>query len=104
MTLEQKYFIALNELVNSYLKLTNGSESCQILRNAVDEYVKYLKKENIDLENKLKQKEDIIDKVEDYIIKHKLFNYVYDKEELYETVTDDRARADLLEILDNKGE
>ena len=66
--------------------------------------IKELEQENLQLKKRLQQKEVIINKIEDYIIKNNLFNYKYDEEELYEIVTDDKARTDLLEILKSKGE
>ena len=64
----------------------------------------FLKQYINNLEYELQQKEDIINKIEDYLIKNNLFSYKYDEEELYEIVTDDKARTDLLKILDNKGD
>lgn len=70
----------------------------------ITDFMRSLEEENKQLKEKLQQKEDIIDKIEDYLIKNNLFSYKYDEEELYEIVTDDKARTDLLKILDNKGE
>ena len=61
-------------------------------RNAFDEIVRIYDK-----------KENIIKEVREYITTHKLYCFEYDEEELFEIVTDKKAKDELLEILD-KGE
>ncbi len=78
-------------------QLQTEKEQLNSLVNSCQEEIKRLK-------SQLQQKEDIINKIEDYLIKNNLFSYQYDEEELCEIVTDDKARTDLLKILDNKGE
>ena len=86
---------------------TYGSINVDDLISNIKEFRKIpifdnLLKENKKLKEQLKQKQDIINKVEDYIIKNNLFKYKYDEEELYEIVSDDKARTDLLHIIKNK--
>ena len=47
-----------------------------------------------------KQKDDVVE----YIKNNKLFNYVYDEEELFEITTDKQAKDDLLRMLGEKDE
>ena len=58
-------------------------------RNAFDEIVRIYDK-----------KENIIKEVRKYIVTHKLYNFKYDNEELFEIVTDKKAKDELLKILD----
>lgn len=58
-------------------------------RNAFDEIVRIYDK-----------KENIIKEVREYIVTHKLYKFKYDNEELFEIVTDKKAKDELLEILD----
>ena len=65
-------------------------------------------KENQQLKEQLKQKEDIINKAKEYIINNSLYEEEYDydyEENIYLSgIHDDDVRRILLEILDNKGE
>ena len=67
-----------------------------------------LRKENQQLKEQLKQKEDIINKAKEYIINNSLYEEEYDydyEENIYLSgIHDDDVRRILLEILDNKGE
>ena len=42
----------------------------------------------------------IIKEVREYIITHKLYNFKYDNEELFEIISDKKAKDYILEILD----
>lgn len=53
--------------------------------------------------DKIKQLQSVIKEIREYINKNKLYNYKYDEEELFEIITDEVAKTDLLKILD-KGE
>lgn len=66
-------------------------------------YISNLEKENLKLKEQLQQKEDVINKVKEFVKKHneragKLY-YKYDNKYLLSEI-----REDLLKILDNKGE
>lgn len=52
--------------------------------------------------DQLQQKENIKKEVREYIVTHKLYNFKYDDEELFEIVTDEKAKDELLEILDKE--
>ena len=43
---------------------------------------------------------EIIEEARKYIEENRLYNYEYDEEELFEIITDKKAKAELLEILD----
>ena len=58
-------------------------------RNAFDEIVRIYDK-----------KENIIKEVREYIVNYKLYCFKYDEEELFEITTDEKAKDELLEILD----
>ena len=60
-------------------------------KNAFDEIVRIYDK-----------KENIIKEVRYYIVNHKLYNFKYDNEELFEIVTDKKAKDELLEIVDKE--
>ena len=45
---------------------------------------------------------NIIKEVREYILTHKLYCFEYDEEELFEIVTDKKAKDELLEILDKE--
>ena len=76
-------------------------EELEIIINQFDNHIKYL-------ENKLQQKEDIINKAKEYIINNPLYEEEYDydyEENMYLSgIYDDDVRRILLKILDNKGE
>ena len=55
-----------------------------------------LLKEQIKLKQELQQKENIIKEVREYIVTHKLYCFKYDNEELFEIVTDKKAKDKLL--------
>ena len=67
-----------------------------------------LLRENKQLKEQLKQKEDIINKAKEYIINNSLYEEEYDydyEENIYLSgIHDEQTRKELLEILDNKGE
>jgi len=62
-------------------------------KNAFDEIVRIYDK-----------KENIIKEVRYYIVTHKLYNFKYDNEELFEIVTDKIAKDEILKILDKVGD
>ena len=77
----------------------NQEEWCEMFIR-VSETCKDLRIENEHLQNQLQQKENIIKEVREYILTHKLYCFEYDEEELFEIVTDKKAKDELLEILD----
>lgn len=56
-----------------------------------------------DLQQKVKQLENIRKETIEYVLKNKLYKFKYDDEELFEITTDKKAKDDLLNIL-NKGD
>ena len=69
-----------------------------MMSKQIEEYQKALDEttsKKIDLEN-------IIKEVREYIVTHKLYKFKYDNEELFEIVTDKKAKDELLEILDKE--
>lgn len=50
--------------------------------------------------DKIKQLQSVIKEIREYINKNKLYNYKYDEEELFEIITDEVAKTDLLQIID----
>ena len=94
MILEQKYFIALSELENTYIEHTKGSVAHKVLRNDIQSYVQFLEKQ-------LQQKEDIINKAKVDLEKHlNAKSYDNHKYELF----DREYLEEVLEILNSKGE
>ena len=51
------------------------------------------------LEKENKELQERIDKVIKYLLKNKLYKFKYDEEELFEIITDKKAKDDLLNIL-----
>lgn len=74
---------------NEKLKLELSGYRQAILN---DDKLLGLQQENKKLKNKF-------DKVVDYIENNKLYNYVYDDEELFEVISDKKAKKDLLQAL-----
>ena len=64
--------------------------------------IKELLKENGNKEKVIKAQDSIIKEVRYYIVTHKLYKFKYDNEELFEIVTDKKAKDELLEILDKE--
>ena len=99
--IEYKYFDDEN-----YNKLIEVYDNCLWFANNLEQInltVENLQKENQKLKEQLQQKEDIINKVKEFVKKHneragKLY-YKYDNKYLLSEI-----REDLLKILDNKGE
>ena len=55
-------------------------------------------------EKEIERLQNIIKEVRYYIVTHKLYNFKYDEEELFEITTDEKAKDELLKILDNVGD
>ena len=55
-------------------------------------------------EKEIERLQNIIKEIRYYIVTHKLYNFKYDEEELFEITTDEKAKDELLKILDNVGD
>lgn len=74
------------------IKTSRNEDSVYAMKYASQQMmIDKLQKENQQLKKQLQKKEDIINKIEDYLIKNNLFSYKYDEEELYEIVTDNKG-------------
>ena len=52
----------------------------------------------------IKELKEIIEEVREYIEENPLYYYVYDEEELYPTISEEKARKEILQILDKAKE
>lgn len=59
-----------------------------------------------ELKQENQQLKEVIEEARKYIEENPLYYYVYDEEELYPTISEEKARKELLQILDKvkKGE
>lgn len=55
-------------------------------------------------DNTIKQLKEVIEEVRKYIEENPLYYYVYDEEELYPTISEEKARKEILQILDKAKE
>ena len=84
-------------------KIINYIETLEAKSLQADDY--FIQRNELYISNQEKDKEierlnNIIKEVREYIVTHKLYCFKYDNEELFEIVTDKKAKDKLLEILD----
>ena len=77
-----------------------SSNIVEIKLSEIDKVQEVLSKQNQEIE----RLQNIIKEVRYYIVTHKLYNFKYDEEELFEITTDEKAKDELLKILDNVGD
>ena len=79
-------------------KVVLSSDEKVIERDDINQLLDYI----TNLQQKVKQLENIRKEAIEYVLKNKLYKFKYDDEELFEITTDKKAKDDLLNIL-NKG-
>lgn len=84
-------------------KIINYIETLEAKSLQADDY--FIQRNELYISNQEKDKEieilnNIIKEVREYIVTHKLYCFKYDNEELFEIVTDKKAKDKLLKILD----
>ena len=76
----------------------------QVLHNElsfeINQELIHLMKRIVEIQRVNKQLKEVIEEVREYIEENRLYNYEYDEEELFEIITDKKARKELLQILD----
>ena len=101
---EMKWFIRSLEDKITILEKENKElkEKIEIYENPEDFTQIFMHCDEI-RKDTIKHLKSVIKEIREYINKNKLYNYKYDEEELFEIITDEVAKTDLLQILD-KGE
>ena len=81
---------AINELIDGFEIVGSLTEYG---RKNIKYHFQRLQQENQRLKSVIKE-------IREYINKNKLYNFKYDEEELFEIITDEVAKKDLLQIID----
>ena len=81
---------AINELIDGFEIVGSLTEYG---RKNIKYHFQRLQQEN-------QQLKSVIKEIREYINKNKLYNFKYDEEELFEIITDEVAKKDLLQIID----
>ena len=87
------------ETMRKHYETTPKDILINILISARKEFDK-LQNRNKECKQEIERLNNIIKEVREYIVTHKLYCFKYDNEELFEIVTDKKAKDKLLEILD----
>ena len=106
MQIEMDSYMKYNDTIasmNDHLGEIYGYSDVRDTEEAELKYEKELAyKAIVQLQQKVKQLENIRKEAIEYVLKNKLYRFKYDDEELFEITTDKKAKDDLLNIL-NKG-